>query len=290
MGAPARTSKWLNINHLNHHLNVWDGGGTTTVLMLHGFLDLGASWSFTVDALPKNDWHVVAPDWRGHGDSEWIGRGGYYHFTDYVRDVHQIAQAVRRDRLIVVAHSMGAMAAIHWLGAFPAFVDGAVLVEAVGPLPLTPDDYPDRLRQWLQETAPFIPASYQRPMTNYEHVERRLSRRFPRLSPTVIAQIARFSTHKKSDGSIHWKYDPLHRTTSPMPALPSITSAYLRKISCPTLWVGGQESPFIRPDLFLWLKEVTHMQQVILPDAGHLVHTEAAHKLADELIDFIAGL
>jgi pimeloyl-ACP methyl ester carboxylesterase len=290
VNPPQRKSSWLNVNGLEHHLNIWDGGGRTTLLMLHGFLDVGASWSFTVDALPENDWHVVAPDWRGHGDSEWIGKGGYYHFTDYIRDIHQIAQHVRRDRLIVVAHSMGAMAAIHWLGACPELADGVILVEAVGPLPLTADDYPGRMKKWLHETAPFADDAHGRPMVDYEHVERRLSRRFPRLSPDIITHIAKFSTRKSDDGAMRWKYDPLHRTTSPMPALPCITRAYLREIRCPALWIGGQKSPFIRPILFDWLKEVPHMQQVILPEAGHLVHTEVADKLAGEIMSFVTGL
>ena len=93
---PAHRSRiTAQISGLSYACNVWDGGGQTTVILLHGFLDCGLNWQFLVDALGDSDWHIVAPDWRGHGDTEWIGRGGYYHFTDYARDLEQIAEAIR---------------------------------------------------------------------------------------------------------------------------------------------------------------------------------------------------
>ena len=61
------------------------------------------NWSFLVEHLEETNWHIVAPDWRGHGETEWVGPGGYYHFNDYVRDLHQIAATVRRDKLVVQA-------------------------------------------------------------------------------------------------------------------------------------------------------------------------------------------
>ena len=115
----THSSRWIDVSGLKYHLNEWDGGGDTTVLCLHGFLDLGLNWSFLVEHLAETNWHIVAPDWRGHGETEWVGPGGYYHFNDYVRDLHQIAATVRRDQLVVLAHSMGAMVATYWLGAYP---------------------------------------------------------------------------------------------------------------------------------------------------------------------------
>ncbi len=285
-----RTDEWVTVSGLKHHLNVWDGGGSTTVLFLHGYLDLGRSWGFSIDALGDNDWHIVAPDWRGHGDTQWIGAGGYYHFTDYVRDLEQIVRHVRRDRLVIVAHSMGAMVATLWCGTRPDEIDGLVLVEGLGPVPVRAEDYPDRMRRWLEQTAPYDSDKRDRPMNNVEHVERRLERAFPRLSKYVLAETARFATKNAADGKLRWKYDPLLTTNAPMPTLPSIAAEFWKRVTCPVLWIGGQESPWVRPEVFQWLDRVNDLTKRILPGVGHMVHNEASADLASELQEFMVQL
>ncbi|MGC6416878.1 MAG: alpha/beta fold hydrolase [Bradymonadia bacterium] len=288
---PAHRSRiTAQISGLSYACNVWDGGGQTTVILLHGFLDCGLNWQFLVDALGDSDWHIVAPDWRGHGDTEWIGRGGYYHFTDYARDLEQIAQRFARNRTVVVGHSMGAMALAHWLGSRPENVDGAVLVEAVGPLPLTADDYPIRLRRWLEQTNQCGDAQKNKSMPHESAVIERLRTHHPRLDDARIKQMSANLSRQDDFGAFHWKFDPLHRTTSPMPSFPAITEAYLAHIQCPLLWVGGAESPFLRPELDNWLDHAQNLEKVVLSGVGHMVHTEDPESLACELTRFEANL
>src|SRR4051812_19362021 len=92
---------------LSYHLLEWDGGGDHTVILLHGFLDNAWGWQAAVDAGLGDGLHVVAPDLRGHGDSDWIGAGGYYHFPDYLADLHDLITQVGRARVSLVGHSMG---------------------------------------------------------------------------------------------------------------------------------------------------------------------------------------
>ena len=113
------TGCFVLANGLRHKCHVWDGGGDTTLLFLHGFLDVGLSWSWVIEALSDPSYHCVALDWRGHGESDWIGPGGYYHFPDYCRDLHRLVPQITREKCIVVAHSMGAMAATLWMGTQP---------------------------------------------------------------------------------------------------------------------------------------------------------------------------
>ena len=149
---PDRRDLTLNISGLRYHLNEWDGGGARPYSF--GFLDLGQNWSFVVEAFGDTSLHLVAPDWRGHGDSDWIGPGGYYHFPDYVRDLEQIVHQVRRQKLVVVGHSMGAMVATLWAGTRSDALDGLVLVDGTGPMPVSAQDYPMRFQRWLEQTAP----------------------------------------------------------------------------------------------------------------------------------------
>jgi len=284
------TSRWIEVSGLQYHLNEWDGGGDTTVLCLHGFLDVGANWSFLVEHLSRSDLHIVAPDWRGHGDTEWIGPGGYYHFNDYVRDLHQIVQSVRRDKLVILAHSMGAMVATYWLGAFPMEADALILLEGLGPLHVNASDMPTRMRRWLTETAPFDPSQFQKPMADLSHVCRRLRRIYPRLSDQRLECIARRTTRQQPDGSLIWKYDPLHRTQTPMPALYETALAFWRAVRCPSLWVGGAESPWKIPEVEQWLSENAILERVTLLRAGHMLHYEVDAELAGVVDSFLANV
>ena len=99
-----------SIGGLDHTLYHWDQHSDTTVLFLHGFLDVGLGFTFVVDSLKDTGWNFIALDWRGHGRSAWISSGGYYHFIDYVRDLEDCVRQITTKHLYVVGHSMGAMA------------------------------------------------------------------------------------------------------------------------------------------------------------------------------------
>ncbi len=286
---PAPAAQAVVANDLRHHLTVWDGGGSTTVLLLHGWLDHGRTWDFFVDALPAGtgDWHLVAPDWRGHGRSDRVGAGGYYHFADYVRDLHVIAARVRRDRLYVVAHSMGAGVAALWLGACPGAADRLVLVDGLGPPPFDARDAPDRMAQWLTEAAPFEAARFEKPLEDVEHAAARLRRADPLLTGPVAEHLARHGTEPVPGGGVRWRYDPLHRTRSPLPMVPAVADAFFARIRVPTLYVGGAASPWNRPEWLARLDAMPHVRRQLLPGAGHMVQHHEPSALAREVAAFL---
>lgn len=256
------------------------------MLLLHGFLDLGRNWTFTVEALPPVDWHIVALDWRGHGQTDWIGAGGYYHFADYVRDVELIARKVRRRRLIVVAHSMGAMVATLWLGARPQAADGLVLLEALGPDPSRAEDFVGRMSRWLDQTAPFEPTV--KAMDTVEHAARRLQRVHRALGDTDALRLAEWATRLDEDGKRRWRYDPLHRTRSPVPIPKDAAAVFWQRLECPTHWIGGAESPWWGPHLEGWLDRRPDVPRQLLPNCGHMVQNDAPKVLATELLRIVS--
>ena len=282
----AHQDLWLEVSGLDYHLDVWDGGGETTVVLLHGFLDLGRTWTQLVEALGEVDWHLVAPDWRGHGQTEWNGPGGYYHFADYARDLEQIVAAVRRERLVVVGHSLGAGAAVLWLGARPEAADGLALVDWPGPVGLEPEQYPERMRRFLEQTAPFHPEGFSRPMTDLGQAARRLSRVNPRVSPEQAERMARWAT-VEDGGQLRWRHDPLHRTRAPHPLTLDVVEAFWRRISCPVTWIGGAESGFASPSLGDFLDLLPHLERCSLPGAGHMVQNDRPEALGRVLTRFV---
>jgi alpha-beta hydrolase superfamily lysophospholipase len=74
--SAAPTDRFVEANRLRHHLLEWSGSGPT-VLLLHGFLEHAHAWDFVAPRIAAAGYRVMALDWRGHGDTEWVGRGGY---------------------------------------------------------------------------------------------------------------------------------------------------------------------------------------------------------------------
>ncbi|MFN3198704.1 MAG: alpha/beta fold hydrolase [Bradymonadia bacterium] len=290
----------------------WSPEGTPdrTVLLLHGYLDMAWSWRFCVEALhaahpESRRWRIVALDWRGHGESEWIGPGGYYHFMDYVRDLEQVTYGlVGGDAgwgpLVVVGHSMGAGVASLWAGTRPERLDGLVLVEGIGVPPSSPDDAPERTRRWLSQTAPFDGVRFTRPMADIHEAAKRLCRFDPLLPEARALILAEHATTLMSGSAfegqggeevqLRWRYDPLHRTRSPLPVLPAVADAFARQIEAPALWIGGAESPWSEAAVASRLDNIPGLKRTTLSGAGHMVQHHVPEDLAREIAMFISGL
>lgn len=285
-------SHFEDVGGLRHHVLTWDGGGDTTVLCLHGWLDFGRTYTATVEALHTHDptLHCVAFDWRGHGETAWAPAGSYYHFADYVRDVVLLAQRHRRRRLIVVAHSMGAMVASLWLGARPDSADGLVMLEGLGPPVTAPEGYVQRMRQWLDETAPFNAARFSKPMRDLAHAQAKLARLQPRVPPDRLARLAEWATRAHPDGTRVWRYDPLHRTRSPVPFPAPAGLAFWAALTIPVLWLGGAESVWVRPEVLARLDRMPTCRQHLIPDAGHNLQNDQPEAVAAQIASFIQTL
>jgi pimeloyl-ACP methyl ester carboxylesterase len=279
--------EFRTLNGLRHHLLVWDGPRAPSVVLVHGWLDL--AWSFEPFArelqarLPST---LVAPDLRGYGDSDRAPAGGYYHFADYVADLHDLVSGLPAPRFLV-GHSMGGGIAGMLCGAFPGLVDRLVLVEGLGPPRTRPDTPPERMARWIREVRERA-ARPPRPMTSLEEAARRLREANPRLPEPFSLWLAAKATREVPGGRV-WKYDPLHRTASPMPTSAETHRAFLRAIECPTLLVEGAESRFRD-----WIDDgretdLRHMTSRTIAGAGHMLQHDNPSELAEAVAAFLAA-
>lgn len=283
-------AKTIEANGLTHNVLEWDfAGADTTVVLLHGFLDL--AWSFEHVALklaPR--YHVIAPDLRGHGDTGWVGPGGYYYFPDYTADLARVLPAFMRRRVFLVGHSMGGTVATYYAGAFPERVQKLALLEGIGPPDSKPDDAPERLLKHIK-TVDEVRAKPVRPLPTIATAAERLQQLYPRLDKVWLERLAEKATRPAPNGppgARIWKHDPLHRTRSPLLFNEAQFAAFVRRIQCPVLIVNAADSPFkhlhdsARQNLY------PNPQVRMLADAGHMMQLDQPEALAEMLLEFFA--
>lgn len=230
---------------LSYNVLEWGAASAAdhTVLLLHGFLDNAWTWEELVDGggLTGGDAHVVAADWRGHGDSEWLGAGGYYHFMDYVADLASLVSQVARRRLSIIAHSMGCSAAGYYAGTWPARVERLVLIEAARAGERVLD--PSRMALWIgawREARTRGTRAY----PTLERAAARLRISDPELDAGQARRLAERGTRKDPDGQLRFKHDPLHTTPAPYPFSAAAAEQFWRAITAPVLFIDGATSPF----------------------------------------------
>lgn len=276
---------------LAYHVCEWDGpdGADTTFLLVHGFTDLGAGWLAVAPHLAAHG-HVIAPDLRGHGDSDWIGAGGYYHFFDYVADLDDVVRQLARPRLVVVGHSMGGSVASYFAGVRPARVAALVLVEGLGPPDLMGGDGPTRTAMWIDAWRDARKRF--KPITLDEAV-RRLRKNDHLLDEPLARQLAEVGTRPAppdaggADGLVVWKHDPLHTTFGPYPYRLDVARRHWETITCPTLIIDGAESRLnlAADERASRRASFANHRHVTIDGAGHAVQRHQPARLAELILE-----
>lgn len=275
---------------LRYHVLEWGADRPDldhTVLLLHGFLDLAWGWAGTVRAGLAGRFHVIAPDLRGHGDTGWIGLGGYYHFVDYQADVDAIVRSFARDRLSLVGHSMGGSVASYYAGAYSRNVHRLALLEGLGP-PESDAALPDRVRSWLKswrQVQERSPRSY----ADLAEAAARLRAHDPLLGEELAVELARHGTRAGADGRLSFKHDPLHLTMGPAPFRVSHAAEFWSRVTCPVLFVEGEKSVFRAsiPEVERRLAHFASVERALLPGAGHMMQRHQPDALAELLVGFL---
>lgn len=276
---------------LSAHVLEWGAGDASrdhTVVLVHGFLDLGFGFARTVSAGLGDRFHILAPDMRGHGDSDRVGAGGYYHFMDYVADLASLIDRLGRARISLVGHSMGGSIVSYYAGAFPQRVHRLALLEGLGP-PEDDADVPSRVVGWIaawrraRETEPRL-------YPDVEAAADRLRKNDALLDPAFAIELARAGT-AAVDGGVRFKHDPLHLTRGPTPYRVAVAEAFWRRITCPVLLVEGSQSSFLAMGEELERRAAFFpaARRARLEGAGHMMQRHKPRELAALLADFLAA-
>lgn len=284
---PSR-SRFLNVRGLSCHLREWGDEGAPKLFLLHGWMDVSASFQFVVDALPGN-WHVIAPDWRGFGLS---GRcGDAYWFPDYLGDLDAILEYCQPDEPVRLAgHSMGGNVALMYAGIRPQRVARVAALDAFGLVDRPASDAPGRYEKWLGELR--APVAF-RPYRDLDGLAARLCRENPRLDPERARWLAQHLGEDDGCGGVTVAGDPAHRRINPVLYRRAEAEACWRRVLSPVLWVEPEDQSLrqrIGVDDAQYEQAMAcfrdlHLERIA--DAGHNLHHDQPERLAICLSSFM---
>lgn len=275
---------------LHYHVLCWEPDAAPqapAVILLHGFLDMAWGWEETARDL-AGPLRLYAPDLRGHGDSDPIGPGGYYHFLDYLADLHELIDALvpSEGQVALVGHSMGGTVAAYYAGSFPARVSRLAVLEGLGP-PENAQELPDRVATWLRAWR----RVRERPERVYPDVAAaaaRLREHDPLLGEELALRLAERGT-RPVPGGVRFKHDPLHVTPGPYPFRLDLAESFWRRVRCPTLLVSGSETSFryAPEDEARRVSCFAHAERAVIEGAGHMMQRHRPRELARALRAFL---
>ena len=297
---PSR-SEFVRIRQLNCHLRSW-GEPTTTqapLVLVHGWMDVSASWQFVVDALATDRW-ILAPDWRGFGLTKAEGPPpDSYWFPDYLADLDALLDEVVGEQPIdLVGHSMGGNVAMIYAGVRPQRIRRLVNLEGFGMPETRPSQAPGRYAQWLDEIKALRRGekdlkSYSSP----EGVARRLMKTNTRLPQDKADWLARHWAAPNDQGEWDILGDAAHKVISAQLFRVDEALELYRRITAPVLSVTASDD-----SLSIWwkgkftlaqfherLQAVPDLRSALVKDAGHMMHHDQPAELAGLIEDFLGS-
>ncbi len=300
-------SRFISVRGLRYHVLEWGNPASVTperppLVLVHGWMDVGASFQFVVDAL-HTERYCVAIDWRGFGLSDAPPAADTYFIPDYLGDLDVALHALFFDhadapqRIDLLGHSMGGNAVMLYAGIRPERVRRLVNLEGFGMPATTPSMAPKRYQQWFDQLR--TPAQL-RPYPTLAAVAERLRKTNPLLRADRAAWLAQRWSREvfAADGtSIGWQIwaDPAHKGASPTLYQRDEALACWALITAPTLWVeGDQTNPsrwwgarYTLAEFHERLNTVKPVQREVLSPAGHMLHHDQPEALAALLEAFL---
>ena len=285
---PSR-SQFVRLRGMRHHVLRWGDAAAPKVFMLHGWMDVGASFQFLVDALMR-DWHVIAPDLRGFGESEWQSQG--YWFYDYIADLEALIDHYAPGEAVdLLGHSLGGNIVMQYAGIRPSRVRRVVSLEGFGIPAERPEIAAAKIAKWLDalNTAPDF-----KPYADLAAVADRLQKNNPRLRRVQAEFLAGHWAEPTPDGA-RLRSDPRHKLPFPIVYRMDEIVAIWRRIEAPTQWIAAAQTSILRwlnagaqgkrdGDGFDVVRErLAHVRDGrldIVDDAGHMLHHDQPEAVA----------
>ena len=299
MYQPQRVfrSEFVPIRNLRYHVQVWGepAADKTPLVMVHGWMDVAASYQFVVDAL-HHDHYVIAPDWRGFGKTASGGADNFW-FPDYLADLDFLLDHYAPGTPVnLVGHSMGGNVVMLYAGVRPERIRRLINLEGFGMPATKPDMAAGRFVKWMDEIKQLHRGELNlRAYDSVMGVARRLIKTNPRLGSDKAEWLARHWAAENVQGQWAILGDAAHKiSNAQIYRVEEILSLY-KRITAPTLAIEASDNSLE----FWWkgkytlaeyherIKTVPHVEIARIEDAGHMLHHDQPQALSALIERFI---
>jgi len=267
----------------------WGNPDAPPLILLHGGRDHSRSWDWTAQAL-RDKWHVIAPDLRGHGDSDWSPDGDYGSLAN-LYDLAQLIHQLRLAPVTIVAHSYGGNIALRYAGTFPENVHKLVAIEGLGPSPKMQAErlakpVTKRLRDWI-EAKRASAGRVQKKYATLDDAFRRMKEENHHLSDEQARHLTIHGVSQNEDGTYTWKFDPYMRIFPPFDLPQAEIEHIWQSITCPTLLLYGKDSWASDPVTDGRAKHFRNVRVETYENAAHWLHHDQFDRFIAELKTFL---
>jgi len=272
-------SREVHVGRMRLHYLDWGNKHLPPILFLHGGALTAHTWDLVSLAL-RDQYHCIALDQRGHGDSDWA------HDADYsigaqLADTKGFVDKLGLDKFILVGMSLGAINSLAFAIAHPERLSHLVIIDA-GPEMRRPGS--SRIRDFVNEVQDTV---------TVEAIIEKALKFNPRRDPKILRRSLMHNLRQQPDGTWKWKYDTRrfkalgqdsHRAER------AKLADGLARIACPALVVrGGESDVFHEEDGISLAQRLPAGRFVTVPRAGHTVQGDNPKDLVAELRRFFAG-
>lgn len=279
-------SQRLRLNYVD-----WGNPDAPPLILQHGGRDHCRSWDWVAEEL-RHDWHVICPDLRGHGDSEWSPEG-HYGMDAFLYDFAQLIHTLGHEQVTIVAHSLGGNIATRFTGLFPEKVAKFVNIEGLGPPPhirrqMEERGVGDRLRQWVEDkrrAAGRAPRKYATRKDAYQRMKEENSF----LTEEQARHLTIHGASRNEDGTWSWKFDNYVNVWSASDLPTADIVALWEAITCPMLMLWGKNSFAQSPAEDGRVGYFSTARLIEYENAGHWLHHDQFDRFMDDVKAFLGS-
>ena len=284
------TSQFYFSQRLRLHYVDWGNDAAPPLLLIHGGRDHCRNWDWVAERL-RARYHIVAPDLRGHGDSDWAAGGGYNEIN-YVYDIAQLVLQKRMAPVTIIAHSLGGSIALLYAGLFPETVKRVIAIEGLGPSPtmlkrMREKPIAERMRKWIEEKREYAG----RPPKRYATLEdaiARMTEENKHLTPEQARHLTVHGAIQNEDGTYSWKFDNAVRMGGGPAGLPAEEQREIwGKITAPVLLLRGTESWASDPAADGRIQHFQNARLTNIEGAGHWSHHDRFEVFMESVEGFL---